>query len=193
MDEQRSTVRLEPEKGPAIVLTAAAQDGYSLRFAVPADMKPGHYIVRVHNGGGGGIWSLAGTIAIVPVPKIPSEVFSVLETYGPDATRAMRNSLVKYNLPLDRTEGIQAALAKAKANGGGTIYFPAGRYTIKGPLVDSRPYGAQGRSGMGLVTLRGGARGISISTAVDRKAAPRPKGPSRRMCSSSARIMGSKN
>ncbi len=120
---------------------------------MPGDLAPGKYAVRLHNGcGGPAAWSLAGNVEIVARPKLPAEVFSVLETYGPDAIKAMRNSLVKYNLPLDRTEGIQAALQKAKQNGGGTVYFPAGRYTIKGPLVIPDHTVLKGE-GMGLVTL----------------------------------------
>jgi hypothetical protein len=151
--KEPSTVRLERDGQAAIVLPAVAADGYSLRCAMPADLAVGKYRVHVSNGSGGpAAWSPAGTVEIIAAPKLPAETFSVLAAYGPDAVKAMRNSLVKYNLPVDRTEGIKAALQKAKENGGGTVFFPAGRYTIKGPLVIPDRTMLKGE-GMGLVTL----------------------------------------
>ena len=152
-----AVARLEPEKGDPVVLKPAGADGYCLRFDVPADLPSGRYTVRVHNGSGGpAAWREAGKIDVRPAPVFPPAVYSVLETYGPDAVKQMRTTLVKYNQPLDRTDGIQAALKKAKDNGGGVVFFPAGRYTVKGPLVVPPRTVLRGE-GEGLVTLWWGA------------------------------------
>ncbi|MDB5329352.1 MAG: hypothetical protein JWP03_503 [Phycisphaerales bacterium] len=144
---------LEPEQGPSTQLQPTAADEFCLRFNVPADLKPGAYTLRVHNGSGGdAAWRTAGKMRIEPAPVLPPATFSVLEMYGPDAARKMRDTLIKYSQPIDRTEGILAALKKAKENGGGTVFFPAGRYTIRGPLVIPEHTLLKGE-GTGLVTL----------------------------------------
>ncbi len=126
-DKPRVLARLEPEGGPAVVLTAAAADGFSLRFDLPGDLPQGTYRVRIHNGSGGeAAWSTVGPLRIVPRPKLPAEVFDVLATYGEGAAKEMRNSLVKYNLPIDRTAGIQAALKKRRTTAGGPSIFRPG-------------------------------------------------------------------
>ena len=152
----RSMARLEPAQGPPITLTCTPADGFALRFDLPNDpavLKPGPYTVRVHNGCGGDAgWRAVGTLRIAPSPAASPTVFSVLETYGPDAVAQMRRTLIKYDQPLDRTEGIHAALKKAEANGGGVVYFPAGRYAIKGALIVPKHTTIRGE-GMGLVSL----------------------------------------
>ena len=146
-------VRLEPENGAGINLQPTAADEYALRMEVPASMAAGKYQIRIHNGAGGSAaWRDAGTIQILAAHSDPAGVFSVLDIYGPDAVKEMRKSLVKYSQPLDRTEGIQAALAKAKANGGGVVYFPAGRYLVKGALNIPEHTILRGE-GEGVVTL----------------------------------------
>ena len=152
-----SAGRLEGEQGAQAALEPAAADNYSLRFAVPADLKPGPYRVLVQNGlGGNAAWREAGAIRIEPPPAWPTTVFSVLDFYGKDAVAQMRKTLVKYSDIKDRTEGLQAALKKAKENGGGVVYFPAGRYGIKGEIsVPSRTV-LRGE-GTGLVVLWWGA------------------------------------
>ena len=75
----------------------------------------------------------------------------MLDFYGPDAEAEMRKTLIKYQAIPDRTEGIQAALAKAKANGGGVVYFPPGRYGLRG-VLDIPPR----------TVLKGAATGLSV-------------------------------
>lgn len=147
-----SLVRLEPEKGEAVVLEPAG-DGFALRLELPASLAPGVYKVYVHNGLGGNVaWRKAGTLRVEAPNPWPADVFSVLDTYGPDAVPQMRKTLSKYSPVPDRTEGIRAALRKAKENGGGIVYFPAGRYGIKGDL-DVPPKTVLKGEGMGLVVL----------------------------------------
>ncbi len=126
---------------------------YGLRLALPASLKPGRYAVRVHNGfGGAATWRPAGTVRIEPPPAWPAAVFSVLDFYGKDAAREMQKTLVKYNPVPDRTEGIRAALERARHNGGGIVYFPAGRYGVKGP-IDVPPRTVLKGEGTGVVVL----------------------------------------
>ena len=68
----------------------------------------------------------------------------------------MRVSLVKYNLPLDRTEGVQAALDKAKANGGGTVYSPPAdiRSRVRSLIPDHTCSRAKGWGGHAVVGRR---------------------------------------
>lgn len=147
------TARLEPAQGTPIVLKPVTSNGYTTRFDLPRDTPTGRYTLRIHNGSGGAAgWRVAGTVDVIAPVVVPAEVFSVLETYGPDAVRQMRTTLIKYNQPIDRTEGILAALKKAKENNGGTVFFPAGRYTVKGPLAVPDHTIIRGE-GEGLVTL----------------------------------------
>lgn len=152
----KSRVILQPEQGEhraPITLEPMASDGFSLRFDLPARLVPGQYALQVHNGcGGDAAWKTAGMLKIVPGPPGAREIFSVLEMYGDGAVNEMRKSLIKYNQPVDRTDGILAALKKAADAGGGIVYFPAGRYTVKGPLVVPAHTILKGE-GMGLVTL----------------------------------------
>ncbi len=134
-------------------LTAADSDGYSLRFDLPADLTPGEYSVRVHNWlGGAGRWMTAGTLRVEAPVRWPLTVFSVTEFYGEKAAAEMRKTLVKYQPVPDRTEGIRAALKKAKDNGGGVVYFPAGRYGVQGEL-NVPPRTVLRGEGEGLVVL----------------------------------------
>jgi hypothetical protein len=152
-----SSLRLEPQQGPPITLKADAADCYALRFVMPANIEPGQYTARVHNGFGGQPgWCPAGTIRIEPPPSWPVQRFSVLDFYGKGAAAEMRKTLIKYQPIPDRTAGIQAALKKAKENGGGIVYFPAGRYGVKAPL-DVPPRTVLKGEATGLVVLWWGA------------------------------------
>ena len=160
--EAHATICLEPERGAPLMVHPSEASGFSLRMIVPQGLASGRYTVRVHNGSGGAAaWRTAGPIEIIPPHAIPAAIFNVLDSYGPDATAQMRNSLVKYNPPLDRTKGILAALKKAQDHGGGTVYFPAGRYTLKGPLHVPDHTVLKGE-GMGVVALWWGTGSFSL-------------------------------
>lgn len=147
------SVQLAPPSGPPVALRAETADGWSLRCPLPADLQPGTFSLRVHSGqGGAGAWCEAGKVTVTAPSAWPTNVYSVLASSGVDAVREMRRSLRKYDQPLERTEGVLAALASAKANGGGIVYFPAGRYHIKVPL-EVPPNTLLKGEGMGLVTL----------------------------------------
>ncbi len=150
---RNSIVRLTPQQGTPVDIKPDTEDCYALCVALPADLKPGEYTVNVHNGlGGNAAWGKAGTLQVESPATWPTATFSVLEPYGKDAVQQMRKTLNKYSPVPDRTAGIQAALKKARQNGGGIVYFPAGRYGIKGDL-DVPPRTVLKGEGMGLVVL----------------------------------------
>ena len=149
-----STVRLVPNKGDALELRGNVDsDGYSVRFRIPSDFNAGTYNAQIHNGfGGPASWRSAGVVSIELPPAWPAQVFNVLDFYGKDAEPKMRETLGKFRPVSDRTEGIQAALNEARKNGGGVVYFPAGKYGIKGELAVPPRTVLKGE-GMGLVVL----------------------------------------
>ena len=160
-------LRLVLASGSSVALHAEAADGWSLRCPVPAGLASGSYTVRLHNGqGGAGAWGEAYSVTITAPTTWPTNVYSVLTPYGSDATRDMRRSLVKYGQPVERTEGVLAALAQAKTNGGGIIYFPAGRYHLNGPLA-LPPRTILKGEGMGLVTLWWGSGKFNLDGGGD--------------------------
>jgi hypothetical protein len=147
------SVWLAPANGRPVILRPVTADNYSMRVDIPAGLATGRYTVKVSNGSGGADADRAiGYVNIIPAPVVSPATFSVLEIYGPDAVKEMRKSLVKYTQPLDRTEGILAALKKARENGGGTVFFPAGRYMVRGPLIIPE-HTVLGGEGEGVVTL----------------------------------------
>ncbi|HEY3322407.1 MAG TPA: hypothetical protein VGP72_18235 [Planctomycetota bacterium] len=152
-DAAKALVMLFTQNGAPISVRAETADGWSLNCKVPASVAPGSYALRIHNGQGGvQAWCNAGTATIAAPAPWPATVYNVLESCGPDAAKDMRRSLLKYGQPIERTKEVQAALAKAKAAGGGVVFFPAGRYHVNGPL-DMPPKTVLKGEGMGLVTL----------------------------------------
>ena len=161
-------VGLVSASGTSIALKAETADGWSLRCPVPSDLKTGDYAVRVHSGqGGAGAWCEAGKLAVAALEAWPTNIFSVLEVNSSEAVREMRRTLLKYGQPVERTEGVSAALAKAKSNGGGIVYFPAGRYHVSGPL-DVPPRTVLKGEGMGLVTLWWGSGTFNLDGGGDK-------------------------
>lgn len=177
----RSAGRLVDAQGRAVALSPVGADGFALRFDLPADLKPGPYALFVHNGfGGQTAWRKAGEVKVEPPEVWPTDVFSVLDFYGQDAARDARKTLVKYRPVPDRTEGLQAALNKARANGGGIVYFPAGRYGLKGE-IQVPPRTVLKGEGTGLVVLWWGSGRFNLDGGSDQglageKDLPEPPG-----------------
>lgn len=175
--------RLTSNDGAVVTLRSTAADLYSMRFELPADLAPGRYMVQVQNGSGGNAaWRAAGMLPVAAAPKIPQTIYSVLDFYksDPDAVKTMRDTLVKYTQPLDRTEGIRDALDKAEKNGGGIVYFPGGRYRMRGPL-NVPPHTVLRGEGKDVVTLWWGSGHFNLDgggnqgrAKVDEPAPPNP-------------------
>jgi hypothetical protein len=174
----------KPLSTPRAALTLAPEwaDENSLHVRLPANLADGEYGVSVHNGRGRQAgWRLVGRLKVKPAPAPPGDTFSVLDSYGPDAISKQRETLIKYREPLDRTEGVRAALDKAKKNGGGVVYFPAGRYTLKGKL-DVPPRTTLRGEGQGLVTIWWGTGHFNLDGGGDKgrklpEGTPKPPSP----------------
>jgi hypothetical protein len=160
--------RLTTADSRVIELDATREsDAYSLRFDIPGGVKPGTYTVSVSNGlGGAQGWGRAGQIAIIQPPAWPTKVFDVLASAGPKARQEMRESLNRYKAPIDHTQGVLAALAKAKDHGGGVVFFPAGKYRIAKTL-DIPPRTVLKGEGQGLVVLWWGTGRFSMDGGTD--------------------------
>ena len=116
----KTTVRLQ---GPRALSLTVAADAYGAKLAVPKDLPPGDYQVFLHSGRGGAAgWSEPVKVTIAKPAAWPQTVYNVKES-GADGTGAK-----------DDTEAVQAALDKAKAAGGGIVYFPRGRYQLTATL-----------------------------------------------------------
>jgi hypothetical protein len=116
----KPSIRLVSPAGRAVTLSAKPGAGWELRVVLPADVVPGEYHVLVHNGRGGALgWQEAGTLLIAPHrPSWPQARFTVTD-FGAIA-----------NDNQDDTAAIQAAIDKASADGGGTVFFPRGKYAL---------------------------------------------------------------
>jgi hypothetical protein len=103
--------------GNSFVLAVEEGNSYAARLAVPKGLTEGEYTLWIHNGlGGEAAWAAAGSIKVQEAPVWNNATFNVKD-FGPKPAEALR-----------------AALEKARANGGGTVFLPRGRYAMKEPL-----------------------------------------------------------
>ena len=145
--------------------------------AFPSASKLGSYEVSFHNGYGGPAgWRPAAPFTIAAPLVWPAEKFSVLDHYGKDAEAKSRESLGKFRPVPDRTEGIRAALDKARKNGGGIVYFPAGKYGVRGEL-SIPPRTVLKGEGTGTVVLWWGDGRFNIDGGDQKGLARRPVAP----------------
>lgn len=99
--------------------------GYELRARQPANLKPGDYEFRAHNGlGGAAGWSDALTIPVAAAEVWPARVFEA-ETF-----------IAKAGGDVD--QGLAAALAAIEANGGGVLQLGPRPYDITRTLIMPR-------------------------------------------------------
>ena len=106
-----------------LALTKA--DVWSLDAAVPKDLAPGTYKVRVRNGlKGEEGWTEAGDWKVEPdVPVWKADVFPVTR-FGAGPNDGDSDS-----------DAFDAAMAAAERNGGGIVYVPCGRYVLTRTLA----------------------------------------------------------
>jgi Pectate lyase superfamily protein len=118
---------LVPESGAGgSPIAAILNDGDTWRgkFSIPNGVRPGLYRLRLSNGDGGeSEWVDAGPIEVRAPEAAADRVFDV-RAYGANGD-GRANS----------TRGIVNAVAAAEQAGGGTVYFPRGRYVIIETLV----------------------------------------------------------
>ncbi|MGX1321696.1 hypothetical protein AB7M17_005149 [Bradyrhizobium sp. USDA 377] len=93
-------------------------------FRLPDRLASGRYKLRLFNGNGGsGEWVDAGSITVRKPDPEPTQSFDV-RAYG-----AIGDG------KFDNTRAVRAAIDAASQGGGGTVYFPQGRYLISDMLV----------------------------------------------------------
>lgn len=113
---------LSDEKGNLTSLSAfKVFDAYSVEVAVPQSLQEGEYDVYLHNGyGDDTAWSMPVKIKI-EAPVIKNTTVYNVKNYG-----AVGDGYA------DDTLAVRKAIDQAKINGGGTVYFPSGRYLFTG-------------------------------------------------------------
>ncbi len=114
----RVSVRAEGE-GSWLAAAVTSAEPYSLVAKLPPGLAEGGHELCVHNGCGGGAgWSAPLRIQVRKADVWPDRVFNVKQ-FG-----AAGNDVQ------DDTEAIRKALAAARENGGGVVWFPYGTYRL---------------------------------------------------------------
>ena len=115
--------RLELQNGDRVLQLPATQfDLYSLRVELPAKLPAGEYAVHLNNGLDAQT-VFAGNVTIAPQQESwPADVFNVCD-YGAIA-----------NDTNDDSRAVHAALQAIRENNGGVLYFPRGRFGMRGTL-----------------------------------------------------------
>ncbi len=109
--------------GPQTMTLPVAADCYAAKLTLPKELLPGLYKLRLHSGlGGAAAWSQPVSVRVVVPRQWPQAVFNVKDC-------GAEGDGIK-----DDTHAVRSALDKARQNGGGQIYFPAGRYRLAGSL-----------------------------------------------------------
>lgn len=102
-------------------------------FRLPAQLAAGSYKLRLFNGDGGdGEFVDAGAIVVRNPDFPPSQTFDV-RAYGANGDGKT-----------DSTRAIKATIEAANQNGGGTVYFPRGRYVVSEGLTIPPHVGIKG-------------------------------------------------
>ena len=118
------SLRLRGEKSWEV---EAVADAYSGRASLPAGLPPGEYEVAVHNGRGGPTaWSEPLRLRVAAAAPRPDVQFNVKD-FGAEGDGVK-----------DDTAAVLTALEKARAGGGGVVYFPRGRYRLSDGLTVPR-------------------------------------------------------
>ena len=160
-------VRLDGANRKIELVAQASKDagGYALTVPVPAIMPTGTYSVSVHNGfGGSDGWRSAGHIQIRPVQQRKKEMFDVTK-FGATSFSSLVVITSTTSSTNDCTTAVKTALDKAKANGGGVVYFPRGRYVINDQLI-LPPFVTLKGEGEGLVSLYWPSRETPLDSLV---------------------------
>jgi hypothetical protein len=122
---ERARLVFVPDGGAAPIAAPLTKgDMWRGAFRVPDQLPQGQYRLRLSNGDGGDSeWVDAGSVMVRAPDPEPAQSFDV-RAYG-----AVGDGKV------DSTRAINAAIDAARQIGGGTVYFPRGRYLVSDMLV----------------------------------------------------------
>lgn len=123
---ERARLVLQREDATASSVAAELTSGSLWRgtFRIPDDAAPGRYRLRLSNGDGGDeAWADAGRIDLLTPPPRADKSFDV-RAYGAIGDGSFNN-----------TRAVRSALDAAAAAGGGTVFFPRGRYLLSDGIV----------------------------------------------------------
>lgn len=125
-DKGTPRVALRKEGGGAwIEIPVSSPERFSLLGQLPSSFAEGHYELWVSNGFGGAVgWGGPLAVEITKAERWPDKVFDVKKDFG-----------ARGDDVTDDTGAIQRALAEARRNGGGIVYFPWGIYRLSQTLV----------------------------------------------------------
>ncbi len=104
-------------------IVASASSMYSLEFRIPDEIPSGDYELFIHNGMGGTFgWKKAGLLCVSQKQEEKNVVMNVVDMGGdPEGLK-------------DSTFAIVQAMERLSSYGGGTVFFPSGRYRIDSVL-----------------------------------------------------------
>lgn len=88
-------------------------------FRIPKDVRPGRYALRLTNGDGGESEIIDAGSLTIRASETPAEQEYDVRAYGANGDGRF-----------DNARAIKAAIDAAKEAGGGTVYFPRGRYLV---------------------------------------------------------------
>jgi len=109
----------KPKDARRFEITGTVLDNYAVETRLPSNIPPGRYELALSNGYGGDLgWSNAVPFLVVqPILKR-------------DATYNVREFGATGDGATDDTKSVLSAVGRAAQEGGGTVYFPSGRYKL---------------------------------------------------------------
>lgn len=114
-------------------LKAVRSSLWEAQFSIPADMSPGRYVIRYGlSEQGPRFWVTAGDIEIIGRGVEGKSPFNVKD-HG-----------ARGDGSVDDTAAVRMAIDAARNSGGGTIYFPRGRYMLTDTIVIPQNISLQG-------------------------------------------------
>ncbi|MBE6541347.1 MAG: hypothetical protein E7672_02745, partial [Ruminococcaceae bacterium] len=119
IDDGETSVVFEKDGKLTPMEITKVYDAYSVEVKIPENFEIGSYKVYLTNGfGGNTAWSMPIEAKIAHAEVMPQTIFNVRD-FGATGKG--------YD---DETDAVKAALAAAKENGGGVVFFPRGRYKL---------------------------------------------------------------